>query len=463
MRSASHIRPSPKPTRKTRVRPSSHGATHPMVQPRERATNAPKFDIRVAKAQLHRALVSARTNEFAMYRDLRDVGLTWIRICAWCDDPAKHGGEKISAFNWARDHAPIGKRWLDEHARFARDWGKFVESWRWAQAQDYTSDRRPSLRTARELIDTKKRADTYHSAINKVRTVVRVGTVEDGVPGGQDGEVVIVNPAMTILRGDAADMMRKHVPDGSVDLIACDPPYFLQSPENEVINYLHERGGMTPRFNQDWDGFPDLESYEQFTEQWVTEAIRCLDVRGSLFICCSHLSVAPIGRFLQRMGLSVVQNIQIIKLDGRPIVKPRVLRYSHFTVIWAVRDGKTYRFDGPGCKRAHWPDDPLSKGGEMMRDVWFIPTAKRENETGFPAQKPTELYERFLTMCGKPGGTMLDLFSGSGTGAVAALRWGMKAVSIERDPGYVANICRRVEAERTSKARHQPRACPGGT
>ena len=46
-----------------------------------------------------------------------------------------------------------------------------------------------------------------------------------------------------------------------------------------------------------------------------------------------------------------------------------------------------------------------------------------------------------------PGGTMLDLFGGSGTGAVAALRWGMKSSSIERDSGYVADIVERVKAE----------------
>jgi DNA modification methylase len=42
---------------------------------------------------------------------------------------------------------------------------------------------------------------------------------------------------------------------------------------------------------------------------------------------------------------------------------------------------------------------------------------------------------------------LLDLFSGSGTGAVAASAWGMRSVSIERDDDYVQMIRERVAAD----------------
>ena len=208
---------------------------------------------------------------------------------------------------------------------------------------------------------------------------------------------------------------------------------------------------MTPRFRADWDEFPTLATYEAFSDQWITEAVRCLDRRGSLFICCSHFSVGPVSRMLQAMGLNVVQHIQVICLNGRPLIKPRLLQHSHFTVVWATKDGSDYHFNGHQAKRAHWTNDPFSEEGRMMRDIWFIPNAGHENKTRFPAQKPIELYERILTMCGRPGGTMLDLFAGSGTGAVAALRWGMKSISIERDPGYVDDIVERLRAEHKAK------------
>jgi site-specific DNA-methyltransferase (adenine-specific) len=54
---------------------------------------------------------------------------------------------------------------------------------------------------------------------------------------------------------------------------------------------------------------------------------------------------------------------------------------------------------------------------------------------------------RILDVAGKPGGLLLDLFSGSGTGAVAAAEWGMRSVSIERKPAYVQMIREHVAAE----------------
>ena len=242
MRPASHARPSLKRQPKAATRRSSRTVKRHKAEPRQSAKNSDgDFSITFAKTQLHRALSSTRRNEFAMYRDLRDAGLTWVAICAWCDDPAEHGGKKISAFNWARDNAPISKRWLDEHARFARDWGEFVDCWKWAQKQVHTPDRRPSLRTARELMDAKKREDTYHSAISKTRSVVRTEPDTKGNFAATDNETVIVNPVTTILRGDVTDMMRKHRSDGSVDLVVGDPPVLYAGPRKSPRNQLHLR------------------------------------------------------------------------------------------------------------------------------------------------------------------------------------------------------------------------------
>jgi site-specific DNA-methyltransferase (adenine-specific) len=52
-----------------------------------------------------------------------------------------------------------------------------------------------------------------------------------------------------------------------------------------------------------------------------------------------------------------------------------------------------------------------------------------------------------IDVAGRPGGLLLDLFAGSGTGAIAALRWGMESISIERDLEYCNMIRRRVADE----------------
>jgi DNA modification methylase len=193
--------------------------------------------------------------------------------------------------------------------------------------------------------------------------------------------------------------------------------------------------------------FPDLKAFEEFSRAWITEAMRCLSEQGSLFIFCSNRSVGPIGRMLLDMGINSPQYIQVVKTNGRPLVGQRTLQYSHHTIIWVTKSRTDYRFNQHLCRQTHWADDPFSASDAVMKDVWVIPTSSRDNKTGFPAQKRVEVYERILTMCGKPGGSMLDLFSGSGTGAIAAMQWGMRCTSIERDAGYVADIIKRIQRE----------------
>ena len=77
----------------------------------------------------------------------------------------------------------------------------------------------------------------------------------------------------------------------------------------------------------------------------------------------------------------------------------------------------------------------------------FRPTATRTKPVGIRRQSRSPSYQEILDVAGKPGGLLLDLFSGSGTGSVAASEWGMRSVSIEREAAYVQMIRQRVAAK----------------
>ncbi len=87
--------------------------------------------------------------------------------------------------------------------------------------------------------------------------------------------------------------------------------------------------------------------------------------------------------------------------------------------------------------------DRFKRAGRQHRDIIEASTSASES-VGHPAQKPTSVFDRLLAIAGKRGGMMLDPCAGSGTAAVAAQRFGMKALLIEQDQRYAELIRRRL-------------------
>lgn len=58
-------------------------------------------------------------------------------------------------------------------------------------------------------------------------------------------------------------------------------------------------------------------------------------------------------------------------------------------------------------------------------------------------EKPVELLEKLLAISPK-GGTVIDIFMGSGSTGVACVNTGRKFIGIELDPGYFETATRRI-------------------
>jgi DNA modification methylase len=59
--------------------------------------------------------------------------------------------------------------------------------------------------------------------------------------------------------------------------------------------------------------------------------------------------------------------------------------------------------------------------------------------------KPVDLMQWLCRLVCPKGGTVLDPFAGTGTTGEAAWREGMRAILIEREPEYQADIARRMD------------------
>jgi DNA modification methylase len=435
-------RPSPPP----RTNPFAIVKSASVRKNARRVVTRRNFSLAAERAALIRSLRSAEKNWFAMCSDFRDAGIHWKNIRAECKE------RKISAGKWATENAPISLRWLDKYGQFADSWAEFLESWRWSEALPYAPERRPGLWGCFDLMDAKKRFDTYSEARKRnYRGDSGNGTVVP-FPLAKRHLAAKANPirltaTATLLHGDATDMMRKHVASGSVDLTVADVPYFLRgSPETTVTDVYIQQNGMKPLFNEQWDRFDGIEQYEAFCSAWIEEALRCLNDEGSLFVFGTYHNIGLINRICQMKGYVIINEIIWVQRNGRPNVAMRRLQVSHHDLLWIAKDSKQYRFNYRLCKRTGY-DDWLSKPNQQLRDVWDIPAAGHENTSRHPSPKPLAVITRILDVAGKPGGMLLDLFSGSGTGAVAASAWGMRSVSIEREDAYVQMIRERVAAE----------------
>jgi len=91
------------------------------------------------------------------------------------------------------------------------------------------------------------------------------------------------------------------------------------------------------------------------------------------------------------------------------------------------------------------PEGPEST--ESARRLFYSSKADAEDRLGskHPTVKPLDLMQYLVRLVTPPGGLVLDPFAGTGTTGEAAWREGMRAVLIEREPEYQADIARRMD------------------
>ena len=248
-------------------------------------------------------------------------------------------------------------------------------------------------------------------------------------------------PLNTILEGDCiAEMAR--LPDKSVDMIFADPPYNLQLQGD----LFRPEGGRVDAVDDDWDKFESLQTYDDFTREWLAEARRILKDDGTIWVIGSYHNIYRVGALLQDADFWILNDIVWRKANPMPNFRGTRFTNAHETLIWCAKDGKAkYTFNYRAMKALN---DDL-----QMRSDWMLPIcagAERvkddAGEKAHPTQKPEALLYRILLACTKPGDVVLDPFFGTGTTGAVARRLGRKWIGIERERKYVKVANERIAA-----------------
>lgn len=306
-------------------------------------------------------------------------------------------------------------------------------------------------------------------------------------PRDDVGAVLRGEARFAVRAGDALGLLAE-VPDGSVSLVAADPPYLVGAETSYLAwigrlveewrrvlapagsLYLFASAAMAARVEEvarrhmrvlnsiAWDkpergrrGRADrgrLRSYLSDSERVV-------------FACRGDFLFEPIRGYLagelRRSGLSAEDVQREWRSRGRMPARwfgrgDRWILPTPEQYEWLRSVLRSRRFPDPlarphsdlvaereGLRRPFFPRDPIG-------DVWRFEPVPPGGGDRHPHEKPRVLAEHVVSVSSRPGDVLLDSFLGSGAFAAAAVSLGRRAIGSELDPIRFDRALDRIES-----------------
>ncbi len=233
-----------------------------------------------------------------------------------------------------------------------------------------------------------------------------------------------------IIKGDSLKELKK-IPDETFDLIFADPPYNLQL-QNSLIRPDRSK---VDAVNDKWDQFESFKTYDEFTNEWLSECKRILKKNGSIWVIGSYHNIFRVGKIIQDLGFWILNDVIWNKNNPMPNFRGTRFTNAHETLIWASKNKKSkYTFNYQSMKCFN---DDL-----QMRSTWNLPICngkERLKNNGIKVhstQKPEALLHRIILASSNKDDFILDPFLGSGTTAVVSKKLGRNYYGIEKEKNY---------------------------
>jgi len=250
----------------------------------------------------------------------------------------------------------------------------------------------------------------------------------------------------TLFCGDNLEIIRKYIPDESVDLVYIDPPFF----SNRNYEIIWRDKAEIRSFEDTWE--EGIESYIAWMDPRIREVKRALKNDGSLYVHCDWHASHRLRALLDDIMSSVnFQNEIIWYYRGGGVSKKRFAR-RHDSIYFYTKSKKICfypdavrlpyaettieRFShhiGNVRSDKDYGEQQLHPEGKHPDDVWLIqpiaPSAKER--LGYPTQKPEKLLERVIGASSKEGDLVLDCFCGCGTTLAVAHKLNRRWIGVD--------------------------------
>lgn len=217
------------------------------------------------------------------------------------------------------------------------------------------------------------------------------------------------------------------LPDRSVDMVFCDPPYGLELHVADLLANNHATSWQGSKNGKDPLVGDNREWFTETLPLVFAELARVL-VRGG---CCCGGGGGPQPIFAE-------MTLMLDRTPGLRFKQAVVWDKGGLGMGWHYR--RNYEFvlvaekPGAACK---W------YGGNTVANVVRIPKIIPRADD-HPTEKPWELAAFFIRLHSQPGEVVLDCFAGKGSTGVAAQKLGRKFLGIEIDEAHVADAARKL-------------------
>ena len=244
---------------------------------------------------------------------------------------------------------------------------------------------------------------------------------------------------------DCCEMLAE-LPDESVQLIVCDPPYNIML--------------------ADWDHHDD---YIEWAAEWLREAERVLLPTGNIAIFgglqyqgeAGSGDLLSIIHHMRKASDMLLANLIIWNYPNGMSAR-RFFANRHEEIAWFAKT-KKYYFDldsvrepyDEKTKATYRKDKRLNpetiEKGRNPTNVWQICRLNGNalERVGHPTQKPRAVIQRLMRSLSYPGSTVVDFFGGSGITTRVAIEEGRHSICCDTDHsflGYVSDQTDKIES-----------------
>ena len=216
-----------------------------------------------------------------------------------------------------------------------------------------------------------------------------------------------------LYNADCFDQM-KQIPDHSVSLILCDPPYNLAHYSTGNINFSWRKDINNDVAN--WDLVP------LNPQDLLGEFKRIIKPNGNIFIFTSY---NLIGKYHEVFD-SEFDTFQFMvwhKTNPVPNVRHTSFLNSCELLVCLWNKGHIWNFSKQN-EMHNFIESPICMGEERLKTP------------SHPTQKPVKILEHIIKIASNRNDIVLDMFMGVGSTGVAALNLNRKFIGIEIDPIY---------------------------